>query len=97
MMVLRDLALMILAAEAFVLVLVPLMVLGGLIYGLGWLQQHERLPTWLKVAQAYVGLGLSYVELAMAMAVRPILFIHSVTALIQRWLGALETNRRQQS
>ena len=89
MTVFRDVAIVILAVEAFVLMLLPLVVLGGLVYGLWWLRRHENLPSWLRLTRAYVSLGLSYVELAMAMIVRPILFVNGALATAQRWATAL--------
>jgi hypothetical protein len=89
MNLLRDFSLILLAAEAFVLALVPLMLLGGLVYGLWWLQRHENLPSWLKLAQAYLALGRAYVELAMRAVVGPIMLAHSILATVQRWLGAI--------
>jgi hypothetical protein len=86
---LRDLCLIVLAVEAFVLALVPLLLLGGLVYGLLRLQRHENLPTWLQLAQAYLALAQAYVELAMRTVLRPILWIHSVLATVQGWLGAV--------
>lgn len=83
MTVLRDVAIVILAVEAFVLMLLPLVVLGGLVYGLWWLRRHENLPSWLRLTRAYVSLGLSYVELAMALIVRPILFVNGALATVQ--------------
>jgi hypothetical protein len=87
MAVLRDLSIILIAIEAFFLALAPVVLLGALIYGLGWLQRHENLPSWLKLAQAYTSLGQSYVELAMAFVVRPFLFVHAALATVQRWLG----------
>ncbi|MFQ6100568.1 MAG: hypothetical protein ACE5OS_04960 [Anaerolineae bacterium] len=89
MATLRDLSLILLAAEAFVLALVPLALLGGLVYGLWWLQRHENLPGWLKIAQAYLASGRAYVELAMRAVVRPILLLHSILATARHWLGAI--------
>jgi hypothetical protein len=89
MAVLRDLAIILIAVEAFVLALVPLVLFGALVYSLGWLGRHENLPGWLKLAQAYVALAQAYVEMAMAIVVRPILFINSISATIRRWLGGV--------
>jgi hypothetical protein len=86
MAVLRNLALILLACEAFVIALVPLILLGALIYGLWWLQRHENLPSWLQMARGYLGLGQSYVELAMQAVVKPILVVQSVLATVQHWL-----------
>ena len=89
MNLLRDLSLILLASEAFVIALVPLVLFGGLVYGLWWLQRHENLPSWLKLAQAYLAMGQAYVELAMRAVVRPILLVHSVLATIQERLGVI--------
>ncbi|MDY7075694.1 MAG: hypothetical protein SXV54_02090 [Chloroflexota bacterium] len=89
MSLLRNLSLILLAGEAFVIALMPLALFGGLVYGLWWLQRHENLPTWLKLAQTYVALGQSYVELAMQAVVRPILRIQATLAMVQGWLSAI--------
>jgi hypothetical protein len=89
MATLRDLSLILLAVEAFVMALVPLALLGGLVYGLWWLHRHENLPTWLQLAQAYLSVGRAYVELAMRAVIRPILLVHSFLATVQGWLGAV--------
>ena len=85
----RDLSLILLAVEAFVVALIPLVLFGGLVYGLWWLQRRENLPSWLRVAQAYLALGRGYVALAMRAVVKPILLIHSVVATVQSWLNAI--------
>ena len=87
MAILRDLSIILIGIEAFIIALMPLVILGGLVYGLGWLQRRENLPSWLKIAQAYTSLGQSYVELAAAYVVRPFLFVHSALATVQGWLG----------
>ena len=87
MAVLRDLSIILIAVEAFLIALMPVVVFGALVYGLWWLQRHKNLPSWLKLAQAYTSLGQAYVELAMAAIARPFLFVHSVLAMVQRWLG----------
>jgi len=89
MSLLSNLSLILLAAEAFILALVPLILFGGLVYGLWWLRRGENLPRWIKLAQAYLAQGQYYVEMAMRAVVRPILLIHSVAATIQNWLGAV--------
>jgi hypothetical protein len=86
MAVLRDLSIILIGIEAFLIALMPLAVLGALVYGLGWLQRHENLPSWLRLAQAYTSLGRSYVELAMALVVRPCLFVNAALATVPRWL-----------
>ncbi len=89
MTLLRDLSLILLAVEAFIVALIPLTLFGGLVYGLWRLQRHENLPGWLKLAQAYLNLGLAYVELTMRAVVRPFLLLHSALAVVQSWLGAI--------
>jgi hypothetical protein len=86
MAILRDLSIILIALEAFIFALVPLVVLGALVYGVSWLRRHENLPHWLKMARAYESLGQAYVELAAAYIVRPFFFFHSVMARVQRWL-----------
>nr|HID13134.1 hypothetical protein [Anaerolineae bacterium] len=86
---LRDLSLIIIAVEALVLALAPLVLLGGGAYGLWYLQRHENLPSWLKVTQDYLALGRAYVERAMRATVRPILLVNSILATVRAWLGAV--------
>jgi hypothetical protein len=85
---LRDLSLILLAVEACAMALIPLALLGGLVYGLWWLHRHENLPSWLQLAQAYLSLARAYVDLAMRAVIRPLLLIHSFLATVQGWLGA---------
>jgi hypothetical protein len=82
----RDVALILLAVEAFFIALLPLTLCGGLVYGLWWLQRHANLPTWLQMIQAYLKLGQAYVELAMRIVVQPILRVHAALATVQGWL-----------
>lgn len=89
MTVLRDLSLILLAGEAFVMALVPLALLGGAVYGLWRLRRHENLPSWLRLAQAYLALVRSYIEQAMRAVVRPILRVHSFLAAVRGWLDAI--------
>ncbi|RLC95371.1 MAG: hypothetical protein DRI77_10090 [Chloroflexi bacterium] len=89
MAVLSNLSLILLAVEAFIIALIPLILCGGLVYGLWWLQRHENLPSWLRLAQAYLALGRAYVELAMRAVIKPILLLHSAVATAQNWLGAI--------
>lgn len=96
MAVLRDLSLILLAVEAFVMALFPLLLLGGLVYGLWWLRQHENLPSWLKLAQAYLSLASSYVKLAMAVVIKPVLVVHAILATVQRWLGVVVRAKERQ-
>ncbi len=89
MNVLRDLSVILLTIEAFVLALIPLALFGGLVYVMWNLLRHDNLPTWLRLARKYLNLGLSSVESAMGVIVKPILVVHSVLATVQTWLSAL--------
>ncbi len=89
MAIIRDLAIILLAVEAFIVVLIPLACVGGLVYGMGWLLRRDHLPAWIQVAQAYLALGRAYVELAMAAIVKPILMLHSVLAHVRGLLSAI--------
>jgi hypothetical protein len=91
MVTLRDLSLILLACGAFVVALVPLALLGGAVYGLWRLRQHQNLPSWLRLTQAYLALGRAYVESAMQAVVKPVFWVHSVLATAQRWLRAIST------
>ncbi len=85
----RNLALILLAAEAFIAALVPLALFGGLVYGMWWLQRHENLPTWLQLIRAYVSLAQSYIELAMQMIIKPVVQVNAILATIQGWLDGI--------
>lgn len=87
--IVRDLSVVLLAAEAFVLALVPLVLFGGLVYGMWWLQRHENLPSWLALARAYLEVGRATVALAMAVVVRPFMLIYSVVGTVQGWLSVV--------
>lgn len=89
MPIIRDIALILLAAEAFVLGLLPLTILGALIYGLTWVRRHENLPGWLRSAQVYLGIAGSYADAVCAAIVRPVLLIHAVLARVSSWLRAI--------
>jgi hypothetical protein len=94
MSLLRDLALILLAIEAFILALVPLVIFGGLVYGAWWLRRHEHLPRWLHLARTYLELGRRYVELAMAFVVRPIFAVSTFVAKIQ---GGVDSLRKEET
>jgi hypothetical protein len=89
MAVIRDLSLILLAVEAFVLALVPLVLLGGLAYATWWLRRHENLPRWLMLAQSYLTQGQNYVKVAMRAVAAPVLQVHSFLATVQHWFGAI--------
>jgi hypothetical protein len=91
--VLRDLSVILLAAEAFVFILIPLALFGGLVYGVWWLLRHENLPTWLRIAREYLMTGLSYVELGMAAVAKPVFAVHEAFATVETWIRAITTRR----
>jgi hypothetical protein len=94
--VLRDLSVILLAAEAFVFLLIPLALFGGLVYGVWTLLRHQNLPTWLQVARQYLMTGLSYVELAMEAVARPVFAARRAMTTVEAWIRAVtarEVNR----
>ncbi|MFW6115723.1 MAG: hypothetical protein ACOC7Y_01540 [Chloroflexota bacterium] len=86
MNVLRDAAMILLAAEAFFCALMPLALSGGVVYGVWRLRRHRNLPTWLRIGREYVVLGLSYVELAMDGATKPIFAVNRALATVRGWI-----------
>lgn len=91
MATLRDLSIILLAGEVFLMVLIPLALLGASVYGLWRLRQHQNLPSWLRLTQAYLATGRAYVESAMGAVVKPVFWVHSVLATVQQWLRAIST------
>ena len=89
MSVLRDVSVILLAVEAFVLVFVPLAIFGGLVYGLWWLRRHENLPSWLKIMRAFFDRACQVIETGMSTVVRPIFAIHSAVATVKGWLKVI--------
>lgn len=89
MNVLRDLSVILLAAEAFLFTLIPLALFGALVYGVWRLRSHENLPTWLRKMREYVTLGLSYVEQAMNALTKPFIAVHTAFATLEGWIRAL--------
>ncbi len=87
--VLRDVSLIFLVAEVFLLGLIPLAIFGALAYGTWWLRRHRNLPTWLGTARGYFMLGLSYVERGMWIATRPIMITHTACATAKGWVRAV--------
>ena len=84
--VLRDLSIILLAVVGFVLSLIPLAALSAMVYGAWQLQRHENLPSWLRLASAYLHLGRAYVEFAARVVVKPAFSIHSKLATVQAWI-----------
>ena len=93
MNVLRDISVILLAAEAFFFALIPLAFFGALVYGVWWLRMHRNMPTWLSTARTYLGLGLSYVETAMDTVSKPVIVAHRAAASVEGWSRALTRGR----
>mgnify|MGYP001110120643 CR=1 FL=1 len=89
MHVLSDISIILLACEAFVLVVAPLVLFGGLVYALWQLLRHENLPRWLGLARSYLSRVQGYVESAMRSLIKPILLVNSTWATAQVWLSAI--------
>jgi hypothetical protein len=86
MNVLRDVSVILLAAEAFIFILIPLALFGGLAYGVWRLRRHRNLPTWLGIARNYLMTGLSYVERATEAVTRPVFAVHGARAAVEAWI-----------
>lgn len=93
MNILRDVSVILLAVEAFILILIPLALSGALVYGVWRLRSHRNLPTWLRKTREYLLLGLSYVERAMDAVVKPVIAAHAASARLEGWMRALRGGR----
>lgn len=93
MNVLRDISVILLAAEAFLFALIPLALFGALVYGVWWLRMHRNMPSWLRTARVHVNLGLSYVELAMDTIAAPVIAAHKAAAAVEGWSRAFKGSR----
>ncbi|NLE45037.1 MAG: hypothetical protein GX620_09980 [Chloroflexi bacterium] len=91
--VLRDVAVILLAVETLILALVPLALVGGVVYAVYWLLRRENLPSWLKLLHAYLDLARGYVELLMALIIRPIVVVNSTLATVRGWLTGIAERR----
>lgn len=92
--VVRDVSVILLAIEVFIMGLIPLAILGALVYGVWRLRRHQNLPTWLRTARSYLMVGKHYVERAMGIAARPVLVGHSASAGLRAWVRALGGSAR---
>jgi len=93
MNVLRDISVILLAAEAFLFALIPLAFFGALVYGVWWLRMHRNMPSWLTALRTYLGLGLSYVETGMDALAKPVIAVHKAAATVEGWGRALSGPR----
>jgi hypothetical protein len=83
---LRDVSVILLAAEAFIFILIPLALFGGLVYGVWRLRRHRNLPTWLGIARNYLMTGLSYVDRATDAVTRPVFAVQGASATVEAWI-----------
>ena len=96
MNVLRDVSVILLAAEVFLFGLIPLALLGAVVYGVWWLRMHRNMPSWLSTVRTYFGLGLSYVEMATDALAKPVIVAHKAAAAVEGWSRALKGSRDHQ-
>ena len=78
---LRDVAAILLALEAMVLMLVPAVAIGACWYGVRWLRR--KLPPLFAQGRKIVALVQSYVERAGAEIVAPLITIYAVAAQLR--------------
>lgn len=71
----RDIALIFLTLQGFVMALVPLALIGGLAYGVYRLRLLAE--EYLKLAHGYVQLAQDYVEKACAAVANPLIQVHA--------------------
>jgi hypothetical protein len=74
-------AVILLSLEAFVLLLIPLAIVGGLWYGTRWLRR--RLPPVFVQVRKYVALFNLYVERGCASIVAPLMAAHTLTSQVR--------------
>ena len=87
MAALRDVSVILLAIESFVLLLIPAIIIGAGVYGLGWLRR--KLPPLFAQACKYLALVQLYVNRASAAMVAPIIRTHAVAAQWGAWWNTL--------
>lgn len=86
---LRELSVILLAAQAFFCALIPLAISAGIVYGVWWLRRDRNLPTWLRTGREYFATGLSYVNRAMDGVTRPFFAVSKLVATLEAWIRAL--------
>ena len=87
MAALRDVSMILLAIESFVLLLIPAAIIGACVYGVHWLRR-KLLPLFAQVKK-YLALIQLYVNRASAAMVAPIIRTHSVVAQWGAWWNTL--------
>jgi len=76
----RDIALIILGLQAMVMVLIPLTLLGGTIYGLYRLQPLLR--KYLRLAVTYAEMAQAYVERGSLAIAKPLIRAHTLGRML---------------
>jgi len=84
---LRDVSVILLAIESFVLLLIPAAILGACVYGVHWLRR--KLPPLFAQAHKYLALVQLYVNRACAAMVAPTIRMHAVAAQWGAWRNTL--------
>jgi hypothetical protein len=91
---LRDIAVILLALEAMVLMLVPAAVIGASLYGVRWLRR--KLPPLFAQARKILALVRLYVERTGAAIVAPLITIYAVAAQIRAtWTSLISLVREE--
>ncbi len=88
-LILRDVSVILLAAQAFSCTLIPLALSAGVVYGVWWLRRRRNLPAWLRTSREYLNSGLSYVDRAMAGVTKPIFAVNRALATVRAWIRFL--------
>jgi hypothetical protein len=87
MAALRDVSLILLAIESFVLLLIPAAIIGACVYGVHWLRR--KLPPLFAQARKYLALIQLYVNRACAAMVAPLIAAYALAAQWSAWWNAL--------
>jgi hypothetical protein len=78
-----HIAVILLSIEAFVLLLIPLAITGGLWYGVRWLRR--KLPPLFAQARKYLAQAHLYAERGSATAAAPFIAAHAFSAQARAW------------
>jgi hypothetical protein len=87
MAALRDVSVILLAIEAFVLLLIPAIIIGACVYGVRWLRR--KLPPLFAQARKYLALIQLYVNRVCAAVVAPLIAAYALVAQLSAWWNTL--------
>jgi len=87
MAALRDVSVILLAIESFILLLIPAIILGACVYGVRWLRY--KLPPLFAQVRKYLALAQLYVNRASAATAAPIIKTRAVAAQWGAWWDTL--------